>query len=205
MNNSTPTALIILIMGIFTGCEATPYTVETCTAEQGVSLPDDAPYLGDREAPVWVSLFGDVKCPYTARMTLSLAAFIESLEGTKQEGAVRVSFYHFPILNSEELARTAEAAHLDGNQSFWDMYWCLVTATGGDSDRVSYCAEWLELDEDELRAAASSDAVRRRIYRDEAAARRIGFGGAPGMLLCGYWMPPDPGRVIDNLEELIAE
>jgi protein-disulfide isomerase len=198
--------IVILTATVVASCEGDPYAVETCNAGEGVSLPgDDTPYLGARDAPVRLTVFGDVRCPHTAEMILELTAFIDRLEAGGASGLVEVQFRHFPILRSRKLARAAEAAHLAGNDAFWQMYWCLATWGGGDGDRISACAEQLDVDEAALIEDASSAVVGQAVSRDEAVAEAIGFPGAPGVLLCGFWMPPDADRIIDNVEALLPE
>jgi protein-disulfide isomerase len=179
--------------------------VETCTEGQGVTLPDDeTPFLGTRGAPIRLALFGDVRCGYTYNMVLELNAFINRLEDTGEHTAVEVQFRHFPI-RSRPLARVTQAAYLLGNDAFWEMYWCLVGAPGTDDDRISFCTEWLDIDEEMLLDDATSNRVEQTVSRDDLIARAIGFQGAPGMLLCGFWVPSEPDRVIDNIESLLSD
>lgn len=179
----------------------------SCEAGQGIALPDDdPPYLGTRGAPVTLAVFGDVKCPYTAKMWLALFDYVDELESRGQADAVEIQFRHYPVLRSKRLAWAAEAAHRQhGNDAFFEMYWCLVTAEGSDQQKTAFCAAWLGYDRDELEETRASDAVQNTVSNDDALARNIGFIGAPGLLLCGYWMPSDAERVIANIDALIAE
>jgi protein-disulfide isomerase len=185
-------------------CNNELYSVSTCEPGQGYDLPDDpVPVLGTRGAPVSVALFGDVRCPHTAEMVLALAALVDDLEESGQTDALEVQFRHFPVLGTENLAAAAEAAHLESDEAFWEMYWCLFSMGGSDGEIVSFCADLMGFDEDELLETAASEPVQRAVTRDLAIARHIGFQGAPGMLLCGKWTLTSPERVVENVKALL--
>ncbi len=179
------------------GCSGTPTTEKdrpTEAAADSVELEDSelipvahSPIKGAEDAWVTVVVFADFECPFCAR----LAATLDEVEQTLDDGTMRLVFKHFPLNADGELspaARGAEAARMQGE--FWAMHDALfdefARLSNDDAESVVLeIAASLELDEEQLRRDMNSDRVRSRIENDRALAGELELQAVPAVFVNG--------------------
>jgi len=80
------------------------------------AIRDDAPYLGEKNAPIVIVEFGDFGCPKCKES----AAIIKELNKLYPK-QIKIIFRHYPLIteNSQVAALAAECAFHQGNIIFW--------------------------------------------------------------------------------------
>ncbi len=200
--------LAMFLALIVIGCADEGYKVKRCESGQGLNLDNnDVPRLGEADAPVRLTLFGDFQCPPTANMAILLLSFMDRLEADNRQDEVQILFRHFPNpdhTRARPAAIAAVAAYRQSNDAFWRLFPHLFKQGKDltDADIIKY-AELSELDMVQFQNDLQEDDVARMVDRDLALAREIGFSSTPGIVLCGVTVEPYPEEVIDNLEYLI--
>ena len=147
-----------------------------------IVVPDDAPFLGPRDAAVTVVEFGDYQCGWCRKAYPALQALRERFSGD-----VRVVFMHFPIAGHEHARQAAEAAvEANAQGKFWEFHEKLLKSQGAltTDDLVDYADE-VGLDADAMREAIESRAHRDRVRQDMRAARALGVAGTPAFFVNG--------------------
>jgi protein-disulfide isomerase len=143
------------------------------------------PRLGNAEADVVISIFGDFQCPYCQRAEGTLREIREA------RPLAAVVWKHLPLPfhpAAEPAARAAEAAGAQGR--FWDMALALLAMGKGIADvdgtiegdgpaPYEEVAERLGLDVPRYRRDLRSEGVARRIADDAEEARSLGVDGTP--------------------------
>jgi protein-disulfide isomerase len=147
-----------------------------------VVVPDDAPVLGPRTAPVTVVEFGDYQCGWCRRAYPVLKDLRKSFGDD-----VRVIFMHFPIAGHEHARLAAEAAveaQLQGK--FWKFHEKLLESHGAlaQEDLIDHAGE-AGLDTERMRRALETRAHRDRVRSDVRAARELGVAGTPAFFVNG--------------------
>jgi protein-disulfide isomerase len=177
-----------------------------CPAEGGQPLPsDEAPFLGQPGAPIQVGVFGDLTCPHTVKMLLTLGAYMDALADREAADRVEVQFRHLQRTPSDRVARAIEAAHRQGNDPFWKLSWCLVLEEQITEETIARCAETSVPDLEAFVRDQEGEAVLTAIARDESTAGELGFNGTPGILLCGAPFSADPADVTGNIDLLLED
>src|SRR5690606_16614226 len=81
-----------------------------------VSIPEDAPTKGPKDAKVTIVAFSDFECPFCARANPTLQQILDTYKDD-----VRIVFRHLPLSfhrNAKPAAEAAMAAHEQGK--FWE-------------------------------------------------------------------------------------
>lgn len=145
------------------------------------------PIRGARNAPVTIQVFADFQCPYSLRLSETLAQLRQEL-GPK----VRVAWRQLPLSPIHPHAReaanaAAEAFAQQGNDAFWKMHDALFARQRGlDRDAIHAEGQALGLDLARLDAAMAGDAHAAAIDADLALANALGVTGTPTMFVNGY-------------------
>lgn len=200
---------LIAALTLAPACNEHP--VEHCVAGQGLALADvGAPRSGATHAPVELVLFGDFQCPYTAQMAYVLFDYADQLADEGLGDELQIEYRHFALHEIHNRARpaaiAAAAAHRQGAEAFWRMFWYLF-ATGSEltDAHILYYAELAGLDLEQFAADLAAPEVAALVDRDRALALELGLPGTPSVILCGVPVGSDPDQIIDNLDLLIRE
>ncbi len=176
---------------------------------QGLDLESKGiPFIGNSSAPVYLTLFADLKCPYSMRIIWALRQFTDRLEEEGKGSKLKWLYRHYVrggYPQSQNAAYALTAAHRQGDEAFRQILWPLFFAENLTSDRVLTCAAEAGLDLERFQADLSDKEVKEIIQRDQGLAMEIGFAGTPGVVLCGVQVEPDPDAIIKNLKHLIDE
>lgn len=97
--------------------------VEPPAQEKAWDIPvADSPILGNAKAPITVTVFGDLQCPFCARVDPVLRDIVKD---PRFKGRLKVVFKHFPLsfhVDAKKAAIAALAARsLGGDSAFWAM------------------------------------------------------------------------------------
>jgi len=83
-----------------------------------VTVTDDDPVRGPKDAPITIVEFSEYQCPFCARVTPTLKALEQ-----KYAGKVRIVYKDFPLQNHLQAPKAAEAAHCAGDQGkYWELH-----------------------------------------------------------------------------------
>lgn len=147
--------------------------------------------LGNREAPVTLTVYADFQCPACA----SEARLVASAWPRIQNQA-RLVFRHFPLDTHRHAFLAARYAEAAGRQdAFWPMHdrlfasqadWALLPDVRQVFD--SYALE-LTLDIDRLHADLDAADLRAKILADQQGGVRAGVRGTPSFFVNGSLVP----------------
>jgi protein-disulfide isomerase len=200
-----------LLLNIAPLAACNEHPVEHCVAGQGLALPDQgAARSGVTHAPVELVLFGDFQCPFTEVIALELFAYAAQLEERGRGEQLQIVFRHFPLHEIHDRARpaaiAAAAAHRQGDEAFWEMFWQLFAPGVALTDEyLVYYADNAGLDLEQFESDLADPEVAAVVDRDRALALELGLPGTPSIILCGVPVAPDPDQLIENLEFLISK
>lgn len=83
-----------------------------------VTIADDDPARGPKDAPITIVEFSEYQCPFCARVTPTLKALEQ-----KYAGKIRLVYKDFPLQNHLQAPKAAEAAHCAGDQGkYWELH-----------------------------------------------------------------------------------
>jgi protein-disulfide isomerase len=192
-----------------TACNEHP--VEHCRAGQGVVVDvDPVPRKGPAHAPVELVMFGDFQCPATFYLATVVDSYILELDNDGFVDELQLRYHHLPIEDlhwrSRAAAIAAAAAHRQGDDAFWQLYFRLFKADEDltDEDILGY-AEQAGLDLAQFAADLADPEVEAVVDRDLSLADDLGLTYTPSIILCGVQVEPDPDSLIANLDYLIRD
>jgi protein-disulfide isomerase len=162
-------------------------TVEALVAESYGSAPvklsiQDAPILGDENAPVTIVDFADFQCPYCAKLAVELHQVVAS-----RPKDVRLVYKYFPIPAHPYAYLSAEAAAFaQSKNKFWELHDILFARqkTMTREEILNWASE-IGLDADALDAAWQQSTYAARVKRDEAEGDALKVEGTPTLYING--------------------
>jgi protein-disulfide isomerase len=166
-----------------------------------VPVVANRPLWGAREAPVTVTVFGDLACPHTVSLLRGLLG-----EKLRRGNDVRLAFRHFPLSQNEGGQRAAEALaaiHVSrGDHAFWTALATLLRH-GGVLDagtlENSLSGEGLVPSAEELAAPAVKGVLEAdRVLGATLYVRETPTVFANGQRLEGYPSAPPLKEVLDK-------
>lgn len=209
MRRLTRPAPLLAISLLFACCNDHP--VEHCVAGQGIVLDvAPVPRRGPTHAPVELVVFGDFQCPATQYMAINLDAYIAGLEQDGLAERLQLRYHHLPIEALHERARAAAiaaaAAHRQGNEAFWSLFYYLLKPSYEltDDDILAY-ADLAGLDLELFAADLGDPEVEAVVDRDLALAEELGLNYTPSIILCGVQVDPVIEDLAANLDLLIED
>lgn len=149
---------------------------------QEVALSDATPTKGADAPLVTIVEFSDFQCPFCARINPTIDEILKTYGDD-----VQVRFRNLPLgfhQRAEPAARAALAAHAQGK--FWEMHDKLFANQRAlqDDDLKKY-AEELGLDVAKFEEDMASEAIKKQVKADMAAARKYGARGTPTSFVNG--------------------
>lgn len=166
-----------------------------------VPVVGNRPLWGPREAPVTVTVFGDLACPHTVSLLRSLLA-----EKLRRGNDVRLAFRHFPLSQHEQGQRAAETLAAiyasRGDHAFWSALAALLRHGGAVDAGVlenSLAAAAIELTPEELAAPSVKGALETdRVLGTTLYVRETPTVFVNGQRLDGYPSTPALKEAIDK-------
>ncbi|MCB0325245.1 MAG: DsbA family protein [Bdellovibrionales bacterium] len=144
---------------------------------------DDA-FLGAKDAPVVVQIFGDFLCRPCKQFYDS--SFKKLEQEFAADGAVQVLFRDFPLSSNEQAKPAATAAHCAGEQGrYWEMFGLLFEQQEDvRNGKLHELGARLDgVDSQKLNTCADSKKYETEIAADMAEARRLGLKGIPSFFI----------------------
>ncbi|MEM9189809.1 MAG: thioredoxin domain-containing protein [Myxococcota bacterium] len=170
-----------------------------------LTVPDDAPMRGPRDAPVVVQVFTDFQCPYCAY-------HVPTLDQLAQEFGpqIRIVYRSYPLPGHPEAMIAAEAAlevqRQAGDDAFWEFHDLLFSRQEAlsrpDLERYAATIEGVSLDW--FRRALDGGMHRSRVEEDRARLQHSGAReiGTPATIINGrYVVGARPYEVYQGLVE----
>jgi protein-disulfide isomerase len=150
-------------------------------------LSSPRPVRGSSNASITIVEYGDFECPFCGQAHRTVREILK-----RYDGQVRFMHKHNPISEIHPMASRAarwfEAmAEKDPDKAwlFHDrLYEQQIILKDGDEGLESLVAS-LELNPDEIRNAATSEAITIQIEKDREEARTFGFTGTPAFVING--------------------
>jgi len=169
-------------------------------ADALVPIEADAIVRGDRDALVTLVLFGDLTCPFTARLLAEVPA-LEARFGRE----LRIVWKSHPSPTSADATAALEAALLVRDERGDAAFWRFVEAIAGrpaDAGRLEELGIKAGLPAGAVTRAIGARRAKARIERDASLARRLGVRGTPvsfidGRRIDGAWGHEALSRVIE--------
>lgn len=147
-----------------------------------VSVPDDAPVLGPKDAPITIVEYTDYQCPYCQKAQQYVDQVMETYKGR-----VRLVYQEFPLDFHAQALPAGVAARCAGEQGkFWEMHEGMLRVPGAfdDNDLMSRAAA-LGLDTTKFSACTTSGKFDPVIQKAIAGGRAIGVTGTPTFFVNG--------------------
>ena len=148
----------------------------------------DYPERGPRSAPITLTLFSDLQCPYCADTVRMLTTEILP----EEEGIVRLVFRHFPLRNHSWARRAAEAtvcAQRQGNGYFWELHDFIfkkqqeITMDNLEHLLLEATSSFAGFDLDAFRECRAEEAVKARVDKDVEFGKWNGVTGTPTLFV----------------------
>jgi len=141
---------------------------------------DQGPSHGPANAPVTVTVFTDMQCPYCVK----LVATLDQIEDEMPD-KVRVVVKQFPVHTAAKLAAEATYA-ADAQGKFWELY-NLMYAHQDDlsQDAILDYAQQAGLDVGKLRDALDKHTYAGALAADQAVGKELEVRGTPSFLING--------------------
>jgi protein-disulfide isomerase len=166
-----------------------------------VPVVPNRPLWGPREAPVTVTVFGDLACPHTVSLLRGLLG-----EKLRRGNEIRLAFRHFPLSQHAQGQRAAEtlaAIYLShGDHAFWSALAALLRYGGAVDAGVlenSLAAAELEVSPAELEAPGVKGALETdRVLGTSLYVRETPTVFVNGQRLEGYPSAPALKEVLDQ-------
>ena len=136
------------------------------------------PFIGNPDADVTVVEFMDYNCGYCKRALPDIMKLVE------QDKNVKVVFHEMPVLgpSSQAAAAWALAAHKQGK--YFEYHSELMKHKGSKGEKeLIKLAKKLDLDVDQMKEDAVSDATKAQLAGSFAIARKLGVQGTPAFIV----------------------
>lgn len=154
------------------------------------SLPvGDSPVLGPKNAPVKITVFSDLQCPFCARVH---PLFLDLLKDPELKGKVALVWKHFPLSfhkDARPAAYAAMAAREQSEQAFWQMVeGCFAQQRNLSSEYFDQVASQAGLDLRKFGRAFRNNRGRydKAIEQDMLLGQRSKVRGTPSIFVGGY-------------------
>ncbi len=191
--NKISTGAGIIVAGIFiaaaiffsrspsTGTAAlnTKITVPTYTTKADASGDH---YLGREDAPVVITEYSDLECPFCKQAHPTVHKIVDSYGGQ-----VAVKYVHFPLSIHPKAQKEAEAAEcvykLGGNIAFWsfvDTIFEITPANNGlDASLLPQVAKKVGINEKQFSSCLDSGEMAKKVAGDQQLGIDAGVQGTP--------------------------
>jgi protein-disulfide isomerase len=150
----------------------------------------DFAVLGEKAAPVTITVFSDFQCPYCAKASDLLMKNILPAEG----GNTRLVFRHFPLAMhpwARPAAEAAACAHEQGDRYFWSFHNYLfehqreITPNNLRPKLDAYGAALQGFDPADFTACLDQKRTAAKVEQDVALGTEFGVQGTPTLFING--------------------
>ncbi len=165
--------------------------------------PDDI-IRGTKGAPLTLVEYSDFECGYCARGFQTVQALLD-----KYPGKIQFIYKHLPLSFHPQAMISAqyyEAARLQSHQKAQQFHDAIFAEQSGLRNGVPFLqkiAEKIDLNMDQLKKDADSEAVKKRIEADMKEAGKFNFQGTPGFVFNG--IPVKGAYPVSHFEGIVKE
>lgn len=205
--------IFLLLLSAVLSCDNDECEAQGCDRNRSADPSSEkAPVLGADTASVDVTVFGDLKCPYTKEMLIALDRFVEDLEKDGRGNELKIVFRHLfreDSAESRDAAVAVAAAHRQGDDAVWGsqgkvgVLWCLLFKEKIDYEQILSCAKSAILDMERFVADFWGDEASAEVDQDLESAKEFSFGGTPGIVMCGDRIDGGDEKIIDCIEKVL--
>lgn len=149
---------------------------------------EDAPFIGEEDAPVTIVEFSDFQCPYCQSFYEN--TFAEIKEKYVETGLVKFVYRDLPLSFHQFAYPAALFAECvrdqKGNEAYFEIHDEIfeTIASGFDFEELSkFAVKELGINETKLKTCYDNDELKADIESDKAAAARAGISGTPGFVV----------------------
>ena len=158
---------------------------------------EGAPFKGNPDAPIVISVFTDYQCPYCAKLPAVLDQVIEN-----NKGLVKLVSLNFP-LPMHGFAKDAAAAALTAYKmgKFWEYHEALYKNSRLlNNDKFLEIATDLGLDRVKFEQEMKSKEIRDKVSQEIREAQKVGATGTPTVFVNGRKLR---NRSVEGFQEVI--
>lgn len=163
------------------------------------------PTLGEKGAPVTVTVFEDYLCPHCA--TFSLQTFPQIRSEYVDAGKVRYEFYDFPFMGDWSWA-AASAARAVQDATDDETFFAYQKKLYENQQRYSYdlvasLAEEVDAGDAEARSAAKNLTYEPVLQKNRKHGENLGVQGTPGVFVDGNSVEPSWEAIRSAIESAL--
>jgi protein-disulfide isomerase len=146
-----------------------------------ITLAENAPVIGKRDAAVTIIEFSDFQCPFCKGVQTTLKKILQA-----HGNNVRLVFRHLPLEIHPQALPSARAAFCAGEQNrFWQYHDALFASEELSPETFNAIASRLGLDLQQFQTCVTSESSRLAVVKDSQEARRLGINGTPSFIING--------------------
>lgn len=147
-----------------------------------ISLDDQTPIRGTKDAVITIVNFSDFECPFCSKVNPTLNSLMK-----RYEGKIRLAYMHLPLSfhkHAQNIALASIAAHKQNK--FWEFHdEIFVNPTGLTTERLINIAKKLNLNIDQFKKDMNSKEAKAKLEKDIKQATSLGIAGTPAFLING--------------------
>ena len=179
-----------------------------------VSVPENAPFRGPKDAKVTIVEFSDYQCPFCAKVEIQQKdqqgnlvgePAMEKIMATYGKD-VKIVFRHNPLTSIHPLAQGAAEASLAAHEQgkFWEFHKKLFEnqrqLTRPDLERY---AQEVGLNLEQFKAALDTSKFKAQVLADQAESQKMGSMSTPGFFVNGRFVKGAAG--FERFQPIIDE
>jgi protein-disulfide isomerase len=160
------------------------------TTDIKVAVRNDAPFIGNPNAPVTMYEFGDFQCPFCKKFYTDTFAQLKTQY--IDTGKVKLVFRHFPLNQIHVNAQiSSEAAECANRQGQFEAYYTILYTKGQgdgnglDANSLKGYAKQLGLNTQNFNACLDNHEARDVVAKDLALGTSLGIEGTPSFIING--------------------
>lgn len=156
-------------------------------APPDASIPTSGLTIGDPNAPVKLTEYGDYQCPFCAQFNQQTMP--QLLDQYIATGKVQLTFVPFSFLGDESTAAAEAALCADDQGKFWAMHETIYGNHNGENignlskDRLKQMAEKSGLDMDQYNSCVDARTHKGDVQNYNATARQAGIASTPSFVI----------------------
>lgn len=180
-------AVVVLIAVNNRGDSSSNLPAPQAAAPLDASIPTSGLTIGDPNAPVKLTEYGDYQCPFCAQFNQQ--AFPQLLSQYIATGKVQVTFVPFSFLGDESITATEAALCANDQGKFWAMHETIYSNHNGENignlskSRLKQMAEKSGLNMDQYNSCMDAGTHNGDVQNYSATARQAGIASTPSFVI----------------------
>lgn len=151
------------------------------------SIPTSGLTIGDPNAPVKLTEYGDYQCPFCAQFNQQV--FPQLLDQYIATGKVQLTFVPFSFLGDESIAAAEASLCANDQGKFWPMHETIYANHNGENignlskNRLKQMAEVSGLDMGQFNSCMDAGTNNGNVQNYSATARQAGIASTPSFVI----------------------